>query len=1042
MMNKKRSQANSKIPQKENVSKVMKSPIDISKEENVTESEKAEEALIEANNKYLTLFNNKTVGLVYTQAIFDINNLPVDYIIHDINTTYEKLAGIKREEIVGKKITEAFPGISQDLIYRHNHVAVTGEECHFEIFEPTIDKWFDVNVFSTKKGYFITIFYNITEQKKMEEALRQSEERFRLVFDSMTENFVIVEPVYDKGDKPVDFRYIEINPIAAGIANMRREEMIGKRLLDLFPASAPEVIQALNVVTETGKPVHIEYFSVVEKRHINFHAWSPKKGQIAAISHDITEARKAENLLKESENSLRAVLGSAVDMLYRRDLRNNCFEYISPSSKKIVGYTPEEFTSMSPAENLSLIHPDDVPAFRSALVTLEEYDEAGVEYRQLAPDGMYRWISNQMTLNRDGNGNPLYRNGSIRDITERKKVEEKFNRSQMIFSELVETSPFGIYIVDSGFCIAHMNSSSQKGAFRNVHPVIGRDFSEAMHVLWPDTVAEGIISEFRHTLNTGESYYSPPFFNPRNDVQIVEAYEWELHRISLPDGQYGVICYYFDSTQLREAERVARDNEEKYRQIVEVANEGIMTADTAGFITFVNKKMADMLGFRIDELIGRRGIDLISPDEINFTKTLDESRKAGKTDSYEIKFIHKNGEIIWTHANGTPIFNGEGLHIGNLAMYTDITCRKQAEDDLKQNQIKLKVALDSGNIGIWEWNLETGEAIWDEKMELMFGIKPGTFGKTYQAFADLVNEEDLLHIQKAIHSAVEHNIPYETVLRTKLKEGKQRYITSKALLSKDNNGKAVSFTGVCFDITELREGTEKLVAKLNEELLRSNKELESFAYVASHDLQEPLRMVTSFTQLLAHHYKDKLDDRAMEYISFAVDGSKRMYDLLNGLLSYSRINSKGKEFDKIDLTEALDNATKNLRLIITEKKVIIKSETLPVVNGDASQLNQLFQNLISNSIKFSMRTPRISISSKSNHDHYIISVKDNGTGIESQYFEKIFQIFQRLHTRDQYEGTGIGLSICRRIVERHGGKIWVESEPGSGSTFFFTIPKI
>ncbi len=270
---------------------------------------------------------------------------------------------------------------------------------------------------------------------------------------------------------------------------------------------------------------------------------------------------------------------------------------------------------------------------------------------------------------------------------------------------------------------------------------------------------------------------------------------------------------------------------------------------------------------------------------------------------------------------------------------------------------------------------------------------------------------------------------------------KTKYISSKALVNKDKDGKPVSMTGVCFDVTGLKEGTEQLVSKLNEELLRSNKELESFAYVASHDLQEPLRMVSSFTQLLEQQYKDKLDDKAHEYIHFAVDGSKRMYDLLNGLLAYSRIHTKGKEFKSVELAQVLENSTKNLALTIKERNAIIKSDELPAVNADESQMIQLFQNLISNSIKFSTETPRIYISSKSETDHYLISVKDEGMGIEPQYFEKIFQIFQRLHPREQYEGTGIGLAICKRIVERHGGTIWVESELGKGSTFFFTIPK-
>jgi light-regulated signal transduction histidine kinase (bacteriophytochrome) len=248
-------------------------------------------------------------------------------------------------------------------------------------------------------------------------------------------------------------------------------------------------------------------------------------------------------------------------------------------------------------------------------------------------------------------------------------------------------------------------------------------------------------------------------------------------------------------------------------------------------------------------------------------------------------------------------------------------------------------------------------------------------------------------------------------------------------------------SGVCYDITELQKGTEKLVSQLNEELLRSNKELERFAYIASHDLQEPLRMVSSFTQLLSSQYGDKLDDKAKEYINYAVEGATRMYDLLNGLLDYSRISTRGHALRKVDLNHALGNTLKNLSLVIEERNALVKSEDLPDVIADENQITRLFQNLISNSIKFSTGIPRIVVSSKSQKDQHIITVRDEGMGIDPHYFDRIFQIFQRLMPRDKFEGTGIGLAICKRIVERHGGKIWVESEPGKGSAFSFTLPK-
>ena len=238
-----------------------------------------------------------------------------------------------------------------------------------------------------------------------------------------------------------------------------------------------------------------------------------------------------------------------------------------------------------------------------------------------------------------------------------------------------------------------------------------------------------------------------------------------------------------------------------------------------------------------------------------------------------------------------------------------------------------------------------------------------------------------------------------------------------------------------------RRETEERLRLTLEDLKRSNKELEQFAYVASHDLQEPLRMVASFTQLLEQRYKDKLDKDANEFIGYAVNGANRMQGLINDLLTYSRVGTRGKAPEPADSHSALGEAVLNLETMIRENHAVITNDDLPEVRADRSQLVQVFQNLIGNAIKFkSEETPRIHLSAREAPGEWIFSVKDNGVGIDPQYFERIFVVFQRLHSREEYPGTGIGLALCKRIVERHGGKIWVESAPGKGSTFFFTIP--
>ena len=225
------------------------------------------------------------------------------------------------------------------------------------------------------------------------------------------------------------------------------------------------------------------------------------------------------------------------------------------------------------------------------------------------------------------------------------------------------------------------------------------------------------------------------------------------------------------------------------------------------------------------------------------------------------------------------------------------------------------------------------------------------------------------------------------------------------------------------------------------ELLRSNRELEQFAHVAAHDLQEPLRMVASFTQLLGKRYGDKLDDDGRDFIHYAVDGANRMQNLISDLLSFSRIGTRESVFEPTSCDFVLNRALGNLALAIEESGAEITWGALPQVMGDARQLSQLFQNLIANAIKFrNNKPPKVEIQAERDGHNWKISVRDNGIGISPEQASRIFVIFQRLHTRAEYPGTGIGLSICKKIVERHGGRIWMEGSPGGGSTFFFTLP--
>jgi PAS domain S-box-containing protein len=279
------------------------------------------------------------------------------------------------------------------------------------------------------------------------------------------------------------------------------------------------------------------------------------------------------------------------------------------------------------------------------------------------------------------------------------------------------------------------------------------------------------------------------------------------------------------------------------------------------------------------------------------------------------------------------------------------------------------------------------------------------------------------------------------VERITRRDGSRGWASSTKLPWRDGTGRIIGTFGISRDITATKDAEEKLVEERNL-LARSNAELEQFAYVASHDLQEPLRAVASCVQLLKKRYEGKLDARADDFITHAVDGTKRMQALITDLLTYSRVGTHSQPFELVDCECALADVRANLAMAIEESGAVVQHEPLPTVLADASQLAQLFQNLIGNAIKFRAdRRPEVRISARQEADAWLFAVSDNGIGIDSHYFDRIFRVFQRLHTRVSYPGTGIGLAICKKIVERHGGRIWIESQPGQGSTFHFTLPQ-
>ena len=327
------------------------------------------------------------------------------------------------------------------------------------------------------------------------------------------------------------------------------------------------------------------------------------------------------------------------------------------------------------------------------------------------------------------------------------------------------------------------------------------------------------------------------------------------------------------------------------------------------------------------------------------------------------------------------------------------------------------------------------------RIESMLGFSPAEWVADPRLWFRQVHPEDRGVVLAEEKASLERGEAFHCEYRMLARDGSIVWINDAAALVPDAASGCPLLHGVLFDVSERKRAKQELACKVDE-LSRSNAEVELFARMASHDLQEPLRMVASYVQLLARRYKGKLDAEADEFIGFAVDGATRMQQLIQDLVSYSRLTTRGKALNLTPAEVACNSAIENLQESVKESNAQVSVGTLPEVFADAKQLTQLFQNLIGNAIKYrNVPRPEICVAASPNGNEWIFSVQDNGIGIEPRYFERIFQIFQRLHNRKEYSGTGIGLAVCRKIVERHGGRIWVESQPGKGSTFLFTIPQ-
>jgi PAS domain S-box-containing protein len=495
-----------------------------------------------------------------------------------------------------------------------------------------------------------------------------------------------------------------------------------------------------------------------------------------------------------------------------------------------------------------------------------------------------------------------------------------------------------------------------------------------------------------------------------------------------------------DITDRKQVEEILRESEDKFKYVFDNSMIGKSITFPDGTLN-VNKAFCSMLGYSEEELKSKKWQEITHPEDIEASSQAIAPILAGEKDSarFTKRYLHKDGSIVWTDVSTVLRRDKEGKPVYFMTALLDITERKHAEQALQLENARFMRFVNSNIIGIVIADA-TGKIILanDYYLNILGVTREGFLGGNVD-WRKFTPPEWLPADEKAIAELREGGIcePYE---KEYVREDGTRvpvYIADAMLPGPEEH-----IAAFILDITE-RKRAEEAVQRITDDLLRSNAELEQFAYVASHDLQEPLRMVSSYVQLLARRYQGKLDSDADEFIGFAVDGAKRMQNLINDLLAYSRVGTRGSGFMPVSAEFLLEEAKANLQLTIEESGARITQDALPVVHGDPVQLASVFQNLLGNAIKFhGSEPPCIHISAQQEAEHWIFSVRDNGMGIDPQFAERIFIIFQRLNDRTRYPGTGIGLAICKRIILRHGGRIWVQSEPGQGAVFYFTLPVV
>jgi PAS domain S-box-containing protein len=965
------------------------------------------------------------VNAVEEYAIF---KLDPDGVVASWNEGAERIKGYEREEILGEHVSTFYTDEDVEEGVPERNLAAAAREGHAEdegwrVRSDGSRFWADVTITAVRdddgsiRG-FTKVTRDMTEWRKQERQLLSERDVTERILETVPVGICLLSS---------DGEFVRVNRRLLDRLGVERADLEGDsvdswELYDADGEPVPRSDRPWARVAETGRPVY-EYECRIDvpnrgRRWFSLDAAPVDDGRsgdgsVVVSLDDVTDRKERERRLRREYDQTEKLLRTAPIAI---SVQNAAGETVMANRRvqETLGLPEEEFASPDHDEwavydsDGEPVLPDEMPSAR-VLATGEPVLDEELVFVPPGGERIHVCVNAAPLFGPDGTVERVISAGE--DITELKRRERQLRRRkeelETEVSEILGRISDAFYALDDEWRFTHLNERAAEIMQHSREELLGRTLWEA----FPE--AESV---YREQFDAAMETQEPVTF----EVYARNIGAW-LEFNAYPSAS-GLSIYFRDVT-----ERKARENAlAKYETIVETVKDGIYVKDDEGRFTMVNEAYAEMTGYSREELVGAHASIVVDEETLERAAKRKAAMRVDEAAdrTMEAMVRTKSGDLVPAEATFSTIETNGGRE-EQVGVVRDISDRKEYQRKIEESERRYRTLAENFPNGI--------VALFDEDLRYVAagGELLGELGIEREAplgmsIHERYPDELVAEVEPYFRAALDgEENPFEV-------EYYDRNLLAHTLPIKSSGGAPAGML-VVQDVTRRRE--------YQRQLEESNERLEQFAYAASHDLQEPLRMVSSYLQLIDDRYRDELDEDGREFIEFAVDGAERMRDMIDALLQYSRVETRGDEFETVDLDAVVDDVRDDLQIQIEETDADVSVEPLPRVEGDPNQLRQVFQNLLDNAIAYSGDDPpEVRVSADRVGSYWHVAVRDEGIGVDPDDAERIFEVFQRLHTHDEHAGTGIGLALCERIVERHGGRIWVDSEPGEGSTFTFTLP--